>query len=51
MCVCVCVHSTLQNNSYEGILRNIMGYNVFVFAHASQQVDTQIITGMFTLIM
>ncbi len=49
--MCVCLHSTLQINSYEGVSRNVMGYNVFIFAHALQQVDTQIIGGMFTMIM
>jgi hypothetical protein len=43
------VCSTLQNNSYSSIPKNIMGCNVFTPTRTSKQVDTQIINGMFTL--
>ncbi len=42
---------TFQNNSYNIILKNIVSYNVLIFAWASKQMNTQIINGMSTLTM
>jgi hypothetical protein len=38
-----------RHNSCNGILKRIMGYNVFTPARAMEQMDTQIIDGMTTL--
>jgi hypothetical protein len=37
--------STFQNNSCNGILKSIMGCNVFIPAWALKQMNTQIING------
>ncbi len=42
--------SLYKTNSCNGILKNIVGYNVFIPTHAPKQVDTKMINGMFTLI-